>query len=150
MSEAERGYIGPGRIEDEDVRRRLAKLGYVDGGSVYRFRIKGANFVQLQHEVDKAVGLCFFGPDGHASYDGQVYEIVSRKPLGSEVIKAIEEVVKAHEPKKLRRYVFQRRLDHPKVVNARILITVFAEKLTKKDIKKLEAELEAEYVPVSV
>jgi len=134
-------------VEDEDLRKRLKALGYDMGGWVYDFPREGANFLQLQYEIEAATGFCFFAVDGHASYDGSTYQITSRRRLTPEEISAIEEVVKNHVPAELYTYTFRKKITHPKILNQSILISLHSkEELTKEEVAELAAVLEAEHL----
>jgi len=138
------------RVEDEELRRRLEALGYEEGGYVYKFPIKNANFTQLIYEIEKASGLLFLALHGHASYDGETLEITSRRKLTSEELTKIETAIMGHTPTELNKYLFKKTLEiNEKILNRTILITIWTrEPLTSTEIRRIEKTLESEHMKV--
>jgi len=82
---------------DEEVRRRLEELGYLDGGHVYIFHAPLSGPEDLDDILagirDKTGKNFTEGDDGHASLAGNELKVVSKEELSESEVREIDETV---------------------------------------------------------
>jgi len=79
---------------DEETRKRLKELGYMEGGYVYEFLTLRRNLDLILDDIEAETDLRFRGgEDGHASLGGNVLRITSKKEVPKSKVKDIEGVI---------------------------------------------------------
>jgi len=85
--------VNAGEELDEEMRKRLEELGYVDGGHVYRFLTARPDLDSILDDIENETGLSFRGgEDGHASLEGNVLKITSKEEIPEAKVEGIEKI----------------------------------------------------------
>lgn len=76
---------------NEQMRRRLEELGYVDGGRVYKFPTVREDLDSILDDIESVTGLKFKeGEDGHAQLAGNALRITSKEEVPDPKLEKIE------------------------------------------------------------